>query len=141
MHWPIFSTPLISTLLTRHTSRRAQHQRHCIPPNPCLCTAHACHAHIEPFKFTGIQKRVIPKLEKKELLPTSSHASRLNSAQDPQQVIHLENPEKIWLSRFVYLSRLCLIVYFCRRHSWKLTRILPLWNFSPSAHPILKSAS
>jgi hypothetical protein len=40
---------------------------------------HACHAHVEPFKFTGpgIQKSVIPKLEipkleKEEHLPTSS---------------------------------------------------------------------
>jgi hypothetical protein len=35
---PYFSTPLVSTLLIHHMSRWAQQQRHCIPPNPCLCT-------------------------------------------------------------------------------------------------------
>jgi hypothetical protein len=42
---------------------------------------HACHAHVAPFKFTGIQKRVIPMLEKKDHLPTSSHDSHLHGAQ------------------------------------------------------------
>jgi hypothetical protein len=38
--------------------------------------------------------RVIPKLENKEHMPTSSHASRFHGAQDLPKVTRLENPEK-----------------------------------------------
>jgi hypothetical protein len=73
---------------------------------------------------------VIPKLENKEHLPTSSHTSRLHGAQDRPQMIRLENPlenpeenplenpekirlentEKIWLFLLVDLSKIELFL-------------------------------
>jgi hypothetical protein len=50
-----------------------------IPPNPPATTG-LPHTAVEPFKFTGIPKRVIPKLSKKNHLPTSSHVSGLHRA-------------------------------------------------------------
>jgi hypothetical protein len=83
MHRPLFfNTTHQSHLDSPDSSRRAQQQRHCIPPNACRRThAMQWHAQVKPLKFTGIQNRVIrviPKLEKKENQPTISNISSLH---------------------------------------------------------------
>ncbi len=62
------------------------------------------------------QRTVQPKIDEAMV---RNHSLCLHGAQDPPQVIRLENPEKIRLFLLVHLSRLCLVVEFCRRHAWK----------------------
>ena len=90
-----------------------------IPPSPTAATG-SFQTFVEPFRFTGIPDRVIPKLSKEEHLPTSSHSSSPH-----RDIVRQKN---VWIHARITCMPSCLgafIFIFYFAGVFQLKRIMP----------------